>query len=302
MPEDIEINDKAVVSPEQKASGLQTFSHDMATAMKDSQGSVVKIAMAEQKKREEDMLFNSPSAPANKRYLLVTIILVAFSLLAIGLYFFLRTDTSTPATTTTETQAISSLIRAESHTAVALDSTSSDILRSRIAAASIATTGIRGTIDELYFVPRAGAPYGSVSVNTFWNLIGTTMPGSLSRTFGNKYMYGVYEGAATKVPFILMTTDSYQSAFAGMLDWERTMFDDVYEILGISVEGDNQSLFAQKFTDGTIKNKDARILRDAHGTPALLYVFLDDNTLLITPSAEPIDEISARLSATLIKR
>ena len=49
------------------------------------------------------------------------------------------------------------------------------------------------------------------------------------------------------------------------------------------------------FEDITIKNKDARILKNNRNDTVLLYSFLDKNTLLITSSESVFQDLANRL-------
>jgi hypothetical protein len=303
MPEDLETKIKKAeqeIPAEQKTSGLQTFQHDVAEAMRQGQGNIIKIAVAEEARNQKESQANLASSPENKKYLVMTIVLVGLGILALAGYFVFRAE-NVPTVTTTQTQQVSSLVRTENHVPLMIGDLSSDSVTAKIAEVVSGSVGSRNTISDIYFVTTEKGPYGSVTSSQFFDAVGSTIPSSLTRALGSKFMFGVYQGT-TPVPFLLFKTDSYQSTFAGMLSWERSMFDDLYQILSISIAGDNQTLFAQKFIDGTIKNRDARILRNAQGQPVLEYLFLDDQTLLITASAEPVDELMSRLSASQLTK
>jgi len=287
-----------IAQTKQEPSGLQTFQHDVALAMREGQGSIIKIAVAEDQKKREEIDLRSPSSPVNKKYIVASLFLLLAGLMALGVYYYLNGGKENDETKN-EVVEIPSIIRAETHLPIIVAEITPSDFRTKIAEL-LSGEKAPGKIRDYYFLKTENG--NTLTAQEWLKALGTTMPANLLRTFSNKFMYGIYEGSASKIPFAILTTDSYQSTFAGMLTWERTMFDDLYQIFGISIQGANQKLFEGTFSDGTIKNKDARILRDGEGKPALMYLFLDNGTLLITPSSEPIDEVVSRLFAAQIKK
>jgi hypothetical protein len=79
--------------------------------------------------------------------------------------------------------------------------------------ALVLTRTITGTTTESAALPLEG----------FMELIGSRAPGRLTRTLGPEMMLG----AIGNEPFFLTTHASYENAFAGMLEWEQQMADDL---------------------------------------------------------------------------
>ena len=285
----------------EKPSGLQTFQHDVAEAMKEGKGSIIKIAVAEQERKDREAEILSPKSPMNKRYIFAGLMLLLVALGAIGVIAYLKGGKVSTNNSTPVENKIPSAIRADAHVPINITNETPSSLRTKIADILIKTGATNGTITDFYFTKDTD-PNTLVGSADFLNMLGSTMPNSLLRSLGQKFMIGTYQISNTSVPFIVLTTDSFQSTFAGMLLWEKTMIDDLYQILNIPIQNENQILFTNPFNDGTIKNKDARILRDAGGRPALMYLFLDNNTILITSSSASIDEISTRLFEATIKK
>ena len=102
------------------------------------------------------------------------------------------------------------------------------------------------------------------------------MPSELSRSFDKKFMVGIYS-FDTNEPFIILKTSDYGASYAGMLKWEKEMSRDLGEIFSLPA-----TLYGAPFIDEEYKNKDLRVLRNTDGKVAMLYSFIDKNTLLIT--------------------
>jgi len=124
-----------------------------------------------------------------------------------------------------------------------------------------------------------------------------TASGSLVRSLSDEYMIGTYtntEGTSSDLFFVFRSKD-YNHSYAGMLDWESTILDDMFSVFHIDVSGDNKSLFVKPFSDTFVDNKDARVLYDINNKPLLYYVFAYKDYLIITSSNNAIKEIISRL-------
>jgi hypothetical protein len=75
------------------------------------------------------------------------------------------------------------------------------------------------------------------------------------------------------------------------------MLSDLHGFLGLNVSADTNYLFTKSFTDGIIGNKNARILSDQTGKTVLMYIFADDNSVIITGSQNAAQEIMLRLAS-----
>ena len=113
-------------------------------------------------------------------------------------------------------------------------------------------------------------------------------------------MLGVLGGEPNDT-FLLMRVDSYENAFAGMLDWEKNLKEDLLplfqpEELIATIPND------AVFHDVTIKNKDARALTDAGGKSVLIYSFYNQNLLIITTTESALRTITSQLDTEALAR
>lgn len=117
------------------------------------------------------------------------------------------------------------------------------------------------------------------SVEFFQN-IAATAPPSLARSFGEKYMSGIYSFDTNEV-FLLLSTDDYGITYAGMLKWENSMANDL-SLLFPNTPTLSAGLDTTIFKDDSFNNQDVRILRNSSGQIGLVYGFIDKNILVIT--------------------
>jgi hypothetical protein len=123
----------------------------------------------------------------------------------------------------------------------------------------------------------------------------------ISGSFGRTIREIAFGGAAQD-PFIIMKVNSFDIAFAGMLEWEQTMSSDLSPFFGDpvvitfdpSARTDTQVREAF-FKDMIASNKNARLLLDQNGSDRIIYTFVDQNTILITKNKETLDVLLPRI-------
>ncbi len=133
-----------------------------------------------------------------------------------------------------------------------------------------------------------------ISQKQLIQLLGLKLPEQFTRLLGkqDKYMVGMHM-ADRNSPFIILTVQSYEYAFASMLEWEKVAereLDPFFYTPG--------SLSTKRtFSDLVVQNIDTRVSRDEQNNIKLLYSFLDKHTLLITNNIHTLTEISRRYKA-----
>jgi hypothetical protein len=116
-----------------------------------------------------------------------------------------------------------------------------------------------------------------------FSVIDPNAPGSFIRSLDAKMMIGALKQGDTTSPFVILQTDSFEAAFAGMLAWEPGM------------QGDLAPLFTKTgtnaFVDRAIENHNVRTKEDPAGKTILIYAFVDQSTILITDSEAALLEL-----------
>jgi len=85
--------------------------------------------------------------------------------------------------------------------------------------------------------------------------------------------------------------------FDSLRTWEPNILTDLHGFLGTKIGSDTSYLFTKDFTDSIIENKNARILYDNNNNIILMYIFADDNSVIITDSENAAHEIILRLAS-----
>lgn len=277
---------------EKKSPVIRTFSSDLADAVRKNEMSVIKVAMAEQKRREEDAMLRSPGSTKNKTYIVLTMICLLLG--GGGVWYALHKKQSVaPIVIPTETK-IQAIIPADATTSIEVGGTDQGKVEDLIRAAVTNISGNEGGIVDIYFTDSSGGTKKTITAGDFFTAISSAAPAPLVRSLTPEFMLGVYTKSELRHPFLILRTTDYDTAFANMFTWERKLFTDFYQ--PFAFKGD-ENTFTGKFGDLIVENKDTRILRSADGTIVLIYSFVDEHTILLTDSVESFVEVLHRLQS-----
>jgi hypothetical protein len=100
----------------------------------------------------------------------------------------------------------------------------------------------------------------------------------------------VHAGKETRAFFILRVT-SYERTFAGMLEWEGDMPQNLALLYPQST-----TTTASQFVDEVVSNHDTRALKDGAGHTVMLYGYADKQTLIIARNEDAFTLLLSRLT------
>lgn len=296
-----ENTDKPLQGPIGPQKTLRTYQSDLAEAIKDQQGSVIKIAMAEQERNQKIADNANPVSKKNLTYLFISGILI-FIALGVVIYFVI---TSKPKTVSIEehTALAPTLIHTDSIKTLDVAKLTREQIADAIVKEYTSATPTLNTIEQILFTNTDIEPPAFITTSTLWSLLGSHIEPTLDRSLESTFTLGIHAWNKNGL-FILMKTNSYPIAFAGMLKWETSLFDDLYRMFGISVAGENNGLFNTKWKDKVIQNQDTRILTGINGETILFYTFLGENKdlILIADHEHTLTEILNRMTANTIRQ
>lgn len=288
---------------DQNQKTLRTYSSDMADAVRENEASVIKIALAEQKKHENEDIYRAAEGSNTKKIILVLGGIIFIVLAVIGIYFVVNKNTTDnqPAQIL---KNIETIISYDDSSFVDLSNASGKEDVANLMKTEVEKVGKPGSIRSIFLTTINNGKPELIQTSGFLSLINTSASGSLVRSLSENYMIGTYtsniNGSKPHL-FLIFQTNDYNQAFIGMLDWEKTMLDDMFTLFHIDISGNRNTLFESKFKDIFINNKDARALYDNDGKEVLYYLFVNKNTFVITDNQSVVKEIVSRLFTKNIK-
>ncbi|MFA6397788.1 MAG: hypothetical protein WDK96_03010 [Candidatus Paceibacterota bacterium] len=274
--------------------GVKTFASDLANVVKEQKGAVFKEAVIEEKGKEGDIV----EKKKNMTYLISSAILFVVGIALIIYFGFIQKQDNTVDIPTSQTQ--NQLIFADSNkeidTTTLLPEKVFTLIKNEIKNSVLKVDDVENiTLTEV-----KGGVKQTLTTALFLNLVKGTNPNNLSQYLNPKFMIGIHKLDDNQL-FIIFKTNAYKEALSEMQNWENDMFDDLFNLFSVDISGENVKLFNKKFGDDIIKNKTARSLRDGNGSLVLMYMFPDENTIVITKSENALNEVLNRLYSKTIR-
>ncbi len=315
----------------QKQSAIRTLEGDIAQTVRGQGLSVADIALAEQKRKAITTSEEIPEPPKESLgtwWVLGTILFLLLGGAVVAGVLYLRPGTDVPLVETPEQAQFPADARATIDvTGMTFDNFTAKIKESLLADAPL------GTIRSVSLAQKMGTTTDTltpISNGAFFALIKSRAPSRLVRSLEDSFVFGV---ATVDRPtaFLMFKTNSFETTFAGMLEWEPFIAEDVPFItkeivlppapepivVATSTNGTSTIPTASStpivappppeseigtFLDIVVKNEDVRALTLSDGTVRLLYSFPDKNTLIIAENKEALTLILERLSSARFTR
>lgn len=279
---------------------IRTFQSDLADTIKSGQGSLVKIAMAEHNKLELEKKNVDPASRKNIIFVLVGIALILLAIGMIGYGIYQKVPKTVPLTQ--NPTGLPTVITIESTQGLNVTGLTRDNIGTLLGRTyTNATPTLNTILRVLPFTQDVGSAQHILTSSEFFNLLESQIPTGLVRSFDPVFTIGVHAYNGNGL-FLAFKTDSYTTAFAGMLDWEHSMFDELYRVFAIQTGSTNTELFTSAWKDRVIKNQDARVLLDSKGNIVLFYTFLGQNKdiVIIADKESTLTEVVNRLTANTL--
>jgi hypothetical protein len=330
------ISEAKVGTPENTPSvvikSLRTFQGDAAEIIKNQNESVLTIALAEKKKVDQEIKTAPPANPELKKKVLIIATSVALVVLGVGaIIVFYNLQKRAPAVAELPPQE-KAILEYSKIISLNVSTTTRDKLVEVLVGKKREADLRSDEIANVSLIKDTSWGQTNITASDFFTLLKTKAPSYVLRSFGESFMFGFYNTQENET-FILIKLSSFENAFDGMLKWEANLNDDLGPLFTkrapiapvpppplqtsttTSKAGSSSTPTikipqvlnfdtpdAIGFIDETVKNKDARILKNSRGDTILLYSFLDKETLLITSSEAVLEKMIEKINSQKIIR
>lgn len=225
----LEDNRREVVKP------VRTYESDVAEIMSHKKTSAASIAIAENEKQKgnESLGNDEPPSQAWKKISLTILSLLLLGGGAFGAYYLYSQSALAPVTPVVQQRKASpSIAPSDNQAVVTVDIKSLTSVMKGITN-EINKGQTPNTIKEIIVATKdESAKLVRVPALEIIEVLGIKPPDILSRSLTDDWMLGVYNDQNNqKSIFVVGTTNFFQNAFAGMLQWERVMADDLRQYL-----------------------------------------------------------------------
>lgn len=290
---------------------VRTYKEDIVEAIQRQKTSLTSAVAAEERRRTSVSRFieSAESKKPDYRKISAAVGSVLFILLGVGLLGFFLFFYEPPKASVEED--IPSLIFTEEHREIDITGKDArDILRTLGESRRAVLLGL-GQITHLYLtqMPSGMSEKQILTAEAFLKSINTRVSDAFVRSLMPDYMLGIHVFNQNQ-PFIIFKSQSYQHSFAGMLEWERSIYNDLSSFMG---RAGSSSLEIQKdpfsgenvplktaFEDKVVQNIDTRVLLNEAGGIEFLYAFPSQQTLVITTNEHTLIEVITRMRAVRV--
>lgn len=275
---------------------IRTYESDVAEALANKKSSVMTMAIAENKRKtgEESISNTEPTQVGRKIFMVVLSTVLIVAGLGGGYYLYLKSPLA-PQTNQKTVNKIPSIISPDSQTLLSVNTAKENQLIQIISNALQNSDTSNDSVGEFILTQTNGSTTLRVMSSDFIQRLNTSMPDTLIRSLTDSWMLGVYGIEDQKLPFVILKTDFFQNAFAGMLKWESDMPDELATLLNYRDKARSEDVNSTtsiasfftlrgKFEDRIILNRDVREFKNDRGELLVLYSFVDKDTLIIATS------------------
>lgn len=273
---------------------IRTFSSDLAEAVREHGGSVVRVAIEEEEKHKQEVEDMSIRSRSNMVFVVGGIAVVIG---AIIFFFFIysQKQTATVAPTVSQPTTPTSLITSENADVISITGIQTQDLITQIQQDVTNPKIQSGQVDNI-ILSKDGTvnPNTRLPASAFLSMIGTHAPTSFLRSLLPDYMIGsVFSDHGSL--FLVIHGTAHDYLLSGMLSWEPYLFNDMKTLFTLDQSSFTAAqLESLPFQDTLIENREARAVLDANQKPLFYYTFLDTNTVLFAKDTTILTEVVSR--------
>ncbi len=273
---------------------IRTYSSDLAEAIKESKGSIVKIAIAEDERRQQERKEFEDAPKKNALFALGSVLIILITIASLyGIFWYKKTSKVEPVIVPPVPDTV---IKSEFEGAINVSGMTRTQMIPAIRA-SVLTPGIRpGTIKNVKIVEGGlgGVAPTDVAVGKFLKMLDTHASNDFIRALSSDYMVGIYLYEKANLFFVL-TGQSHDYLQKGMIDWEPFLFEDIAPLFGIDTMGDFAKYNDTPFKDVIVENREARAVVDENNKPLFFYTFLNPETIFISVDPKTLTQAVLKL-------
>lgn len=269
---------------------LRTYSSDVAKALKQNQGSVIKIAMAEEKKRRESLQGFNEQKESKKWLVWIFVFLLLGAITLLSVWYINRPK---EVVIETKTGLQNSEIFVEREKIFLLEGGRSTIIQN-IDQAKKEMQSQNNQMMNIYMLLGENTSNKKATFDDLMSYLGNDTPKAFSVSTVKDFMLGIENREGVVSPFFILKADSFEELFPGMINWENEIVLDTYEIFGIEEYLIND-LSERSWQDKLVNNKDMRYLYDETGSVVLVYGYAEPETIVLAESQETFDRVLGRL-------
>jgi hypothetical protein len=223
---------KTDINNDHRTSSVHTFKDDMANAASKGGFSIGKIMEANSRKKHQTT-DNTVDVGKESKNILIKITIFIVCILIIGVFSYIgfksaKTPEQIALQRNPSQQITGNILYSEISVPMTMEGKNRSLLFREISQESSSNIS-PGKIKSLIFVYNSTSSVSILS-SEFLNIVAPSAPDILVRNLKDEYVFGYYSHESNE-PFIILKSSNYDSTFAGMLDWETSMYADLGDLI-----------------------------------------------------------------------
>jgi|SRR3989344_67226 len=272
---------------------VETYAGDMAQAIKEGGGGMIKKIIHGEEEHEMEKKQLSPESEKNRAFMFTSLLLLFFALITLSFFFF-RENISTVSIE----RQLTPVIFTDKSVFFEVKGFDKDEIAQTILSEVYSTTVKDGGVEGIYLTFDKKV----IGLRQFISLLKSSFTSGDNNDFVNdNFLLGVVNNKTNDF-FMLLKVRTLADVFDSLRVWEHKMFLDLHGFFGVDISPETKYLLTANFEDGIIENKNARILYNKEGKIVMMYVFADDTSVIIANSENVVHEIMFRLASSQIKK
>lgn len=285
-------------TPKKTEGSIRTYASDIAEMMRKEKGSIIKIALAEQQRRE---MYKKQRDPTSTKNIIIIFLGIILILGGIMIFVFSIVNRAKPVDVTVFSSNLPTFLFTESQVHIDMTELNRSELINLIQLHQADDTLVKDTIKNIFISYSFNNAQTQVPFAVFLQKLGINIPTPMYSNLDSSFMLGVYGLDGPNELFTIFKVKDFNEAFLSMREWESSMLSELVRLYDIDTSSYGKVIFSKEFETEILYNKEARLLRDSSGKILLSYVFLDKETIMVTTEAGSLDEILKRINLKTLR-
>ncbi len=272
---------------------VETYAEDMARVIESDQAGLIKKIIHEQEEKEKEKENSSTDSKYKSLYVGFGVFLL---LIALGILFFFsfrkQNNLILPYI------QFSPIIFNDKSFFIEINDFSKDRLTQSVLTEVKFSDVKEGGVEGIYFTKSKQI----IGLREFLGIIRSNFIYPDNTILSDNFLLGFVKKVDHRDLFIVLKTKSFQDIFAPIRTWENKMFYDLHSFFGVEINTETNYLLTKNFEDSVVLNKNARVLYDKAQSIVLMYVFVNDNTIVLADTKLAVEEIIDRLEGSKLQR
>ncbi len=279
---------------------VETLADDMVKVIENDRGGLIKKIIHEEEEHEALKKSLSPESGKNKIFMYSSVALLCIALIVFIVMILISKDGDVVSVI----PQIGPNIFLDKTDFKAIDRFTKDKIIEVVSNQSENTNVKMDGVEGIYLTENKKV----IGFRRFIDLLEGRLTKSDTESIGDNFLLGVvnkdmrFVSSVSGHFFVLFKVKSFSDVFPVMKNWEGNMLSDLHGFFGVDISPATDYLFVKSFEDGIVENKNARILRDNNGNVILMYVFINDTSVMITNSGQATNEIILRITSSQIRK